>query len=140
MQLNYEDNVLLRPEDFGFKYDAEYQLVPETTWKNLEQQWTVLCTCTTCARATCLCRQAEKRCVNFVTARNRLTYQHVRIHSKGNGQNTYVQCETTSYSNRNPYPMFIATTNNINQVKTFKKVLNNNHFSRNNKANPMKQV
>ena len=59
-----EHVISLRPDDCGYKYEKE-ELIPETSWKTLETHWTVVCTCTKCTRATCLCRTAETNCVNF---------------------------------------------------------------------------
>ena len=59
---NYDVN--LRPVDFGFKVENEC-LLPETSWKTLELHWTTVCTCLTCARASCLCRIVGMMCTRF---------------------------------------------------------------------------
>ena len=64
LEMDNEHTISLRAKDFGYKYEKDH-LVPETSWKSLEPHWTVVCSCTACARATCLCRAAETRCVNF---------------------------------------------------------------------------
>ena len=64
LEMGNEHTISLMAEDFGYKCEKDH-LVPETSWKSLEPHWTVVCSCTACARATCLCRAAETRCVNF---------------------------------------------------------------------------
>lgn len=59
-----ENVIALKPEDCGYTHDKEH-LIPETTWKTLESRWTVVCSCTKCARSTCPCRTAIVKCVNF---------------------------------------------------------------------------
>lgn len=61
---NSENVIALKPEDCGYTHDTE-ELIPETTWKTLESRWTVVCSCTKCARPTCPCRTAMVKCVNF---------------------------------------------------------------------------
>ena len=61
-----ENVISLEPEDFGFMRDNDEDLIPETSWKTLiESHWTVVCSCTNCARTTCPCRTARVKCVNF---------------------------------------------------------------------------
>ena len=64
--LELGDSTALSPEQFGYNFNNESQLLdPETAWKSLEPRWTVVCHCKTCSRATCPCREAGTKCVEF---------------------------------------------------------------------------
>ena len=64
LEINDVPKISLTADKFGYKYERGH-LVPETLWKSLEPHWTVVCSCKVCIRATCLCRAAESKCVNF---------------------------------------------------------------------------
>ena len=59
-----EDPPPLKPDNWGYIHDHSL-LVPASSWKSLTSHWTVVCSCTKCARSSCQCKPANVKCVNF---------------------------------------------------------------------------
>jgi len=57
-QLDPNNAEILKPENCGYVHDQGH-LIPATSWKALEDHWSVCCTCSKCARSTCPCRMAD---------------------------------------------------------------------------------
>lgn len=60
----------LDPLNYGFMLESE-NLVPSTTWKTLEDRWSVVCHCGKCARVTCPCQAAMVKCSVFCTCKKK---------------------------------------------------------------------
>ena len=57
-------NITLDPCKCGFVL-KDGQILPESSWKVLDEQWTIVCKCAKCARATCPRRRSSLKCVKF---------------------------------------------------------------------------
>ena len=54
----------ISPLDFGY-HIKDGRLAPTTSWKLLDEKWTICCKCLKCARVTCPCRLKHVKCVEF---------------------------------------------------------------------------
>ena len=59
-----EDQNHISPLEFGYELQEEL-MVPTTSWRKIDDKWTITCQCTKCTRITCACRSVGVKCVPF---------------------------------------------------------------------------
>lgn len=59
-------NPSLMPDYYQWGFVMEEDVVvPEVNWRVLEEKWTIVCSCSKCARSSCPCRVEGVKCTNF---------------------------------------------------------------------------